>query len=265
MTRQEFLAWEQASIDSIDVKRCYIDMAGGDLVAGVLLSQIIYWHLPSRQGHERLRIEKEGELWLAKGRADWWEECRISPKQFDRAAALLEEKDLIETDVRRFKGNPTKHIRVCWDNFLRDLVLITLRPAGGKNDIPQRSITESPKGEERSSPKGDNHIAQTSISLTESPTENTQRTLQRPAAPAAPEIFAPLSPEEVPEKKEPGPPPRPAFATLSEEQKRPWRERSEREQRARAKWDGRPWPADKPLSRKLIDAGAEKLHREAPA
>jgi hypothetical protein len=36
-----FLGWEAFCRDSIDVKRTYIDAAGGDLVAGILLSQII--------------------------------------------------------------------------------------------------------------------------------------------------------------------------------------------------------------------------------
>ena len=49
----EFLAWESMSRDTIDVKRVYCDIAG-DLVAGVLLSQLIYWHLPDRNGDARL-------------------------------------------------------------------------------------------------------------------------------------------------------------------------------------------------------------------
>ena len=51
MTRQEFIAWEQVSRDTIDVKRCYVDIAG-DLVAGILLSQIVYWHLPDKDGND---------------------------------------------------------------------------------------------------------------------------------------------------------------------------------------------------------------------
>ena len=145
MTRQEFIAWEQASRDTIDVKRCYVDIAGGDLIAGILLSQIMYWHLPAKDGGDKLRVEKDGETWLAKGRADWWDECRISPKQFDRASAILQKLGLIQTVVKRFSGNPTVHIRICWDTFLRDLTLLSMKVAGGNNQIPQRSITKLPK------------------------------------------------------------------------------------------------------------------------
>ncbi len=33
-----FLAWESRSRDTIEVKRCYVDVAGGDLIAGILLT-----------------------------------------------------------------------------------------------------------------------------------------------------------------------------------------------------------------------------------
>ena len=85
-TFEHFLLWERASRDTLEVKRIYVDMAG-DLVAGLVLSQIVYWHLPNREGKARLRVEREGDLWLAKARAEWWDECRISPKQADRAWA----------------------------------------------------------------------------------------------------------------------------------------------------------------------------------
>ena len=209
MTRQEFLTWEQASRDTIDVKRCYVDIAGGDLIAGILLSQIMYWHLPAKDGGDKLRVEKDGETWLAKGRADWWDECRISPKQFDRASAILQKLGLIQTVVKRFSGNPTVHIRICWDTFLRDLTLLSMKVAGGNNQIPQRSITKLPKGEKQDTPKVNNQIAQTSISLTEtSPKktkENSQRVLPPAAAGALPEVKTSFSFQErkEPEKKEP--------------------------------------------------------------
>lgn len=108
----DFLRWEEADQDSINVKRMYIDIAG-DLIAGILLSQIVYWHLPSkRDGQTKLRVKKEGELWLAKGRDEWWDECRITPRQFDRALGILLEKGIVEKKRFRFGGSPTIHIRL---------------------------------------------------------------------------------------------------------------------------------------------------------
>ncbi|RCJ19279.1 hypothetical protein A6770_31985 [Nostoc minutum NIES-26] len=123
-----FLAWEAHSRDTLKVKRCYVDVAGGDLIAGILLSQIIYWHLPDDSGQSRLKIERDGHKWLAKKRSDWWNECRITPKQFDSAIRLLESKHLIKTTIYKFDNSPTKHIRVDWESFLSALAQVVQDP-----------------------------------------------------------------------------------------------------------------------------------------
>lgn len=118
----EFLQWETTVNDTIDVKCVYIDMAQGDHVAGILLSQIVYWHLPSRHTDKtKLRVKRDGHLWLAKGREDWHDETRISPRQFDRASKILLNEGLIEKKVFKFAGNPTIHIRILQDAFLKSL------------------------------------------------------------------------------------------------------------------------------------------------
>lgn len=175
MNSQEFFLWEQRSQDTIDVKRCYIDIAG-DIVTGLLLSQLIYWYLPSKGGDTKLRVEIGGELWLAKGRADWWEECRISAKQYDRSAEILKGLGLIETRVKKFNGSPTSHIKL---NLCKLLELLSAL-GGGNNVITQKAITLLPKRQYRCSPKGNNVIAETGISLTESTSETTQRKHQSP-------------------------------------------------------------------------------------
>ena len=41
--------------DTIDFKKCYVDLCD-DLIGGLLLSQIVYWHLPSKEsGKTKLR------------------------------------------------------------------------------------------------------------------------------------------------------------------------------------------------------------------
>ncbi|WP_193200880.1 hypothetical protein [Nostoc sp. MG11] len=126
--QNSFLTWEIRSRDTIEVKRCYVDVTGGDLIAGILLSQIIYWHLPDDQGQPRLKIERDGYRWLAKKREDWWKECRITPKQFDSAIKLLESKNLLKTAIYKFGNSPTKHIRIDWDNFLSLLAQVVQAP-----------------------------------------------------------------------------------------------------------------------------------------
>lgn len=180
---EQFLLWERASRDTLEVKRAYIDMAG-DLVAGVVLSQIVYWHLPSREGKARLRVKREGHLWLAKGRGEWWDECRISPKQADRALEVLEQKGLIEVRLFRFGAAPTKHLRIRQEEFLRawkDAVAretATGEPGpggggGGVFDFDQRSKSISTKGQNPFTPKVEMDFPQRVKTLTETTTETT--------------------------------------------------------------------------------------------
>ena len=114
----EFLAWERASRDTIDFKVAYVDMAGGDVIAGLLLSQIVFWHLPGKQDGSKLRVERDGHKWLVKTRKEWYDEIRLSPAQVDRALIWLKSLGIIQTARHRFDGAPTTHIRLDHDIFM---------------------------------------------------------------------------------------------------------------------------------------------------
>lgn len=194
---ERFLLWERSSRDTLEVKRTYVDMAG-DLVAGIMLSQIVYWHLPDGNGHSRLRIQHDGQLWLAKARTEWWDECRITPKQADRALQLLRDLNLIETRLFRFNGAPTVHIRLNRDAFMKAWEAAIegdeTQPAKSQRpDFPQTGKTILPKQENRTSPKGEIHLPETVKTLTEITTETTTETTTT-AAPS-PKEETPQSPE----------------------------------------------------------------------
>lgn len=139
MNQNEFIINEKASRDTIDVKRAYVKMSG-DHATGVLLSQIVYWHLPDKEGNPtKMRVKKNGELWIAKKRDDWWDEICMLPKQFDRAIKELENRQLVKTQLFRFGGSPTKHIRLNWDVFLK-VYNATI------NDINPFFDSKSPRG-----------------------------------------------------------------------------------------------------------------------
>lgn len=114
------MLWEQAAQDTIDFKKIYVDMTG-DVKAGLLLSQIIYWRLPRKNRSledTRLSIEKQGRRWLAKADADWWAEVRLSPKEARAARLIIEERGLITCQTMRFFGNPTTHISINEEAFM---------------------------------------------------------------------------------------------------------------------------------------------------
>ena len=115
----------------------YIDITG-DLVAGTLLSQILYWCGTDMRSHGKLTVYKDGHYWLVKGRDDWWNEVRISPRQYDTAISKLkgeikgkgnkakgenadidETKKFVEVKIFKYKGNTTTHIRPIYENINR--------------------------------------------------------------------------------------------------------------------------------------------------
>jgi len=118
MEFNDFLSWELTTRDTIDFKKIYVDIAG-DLIAGLLLSQIIYWHLPSKNGGSKLKsISRDGHYWIAKSYSGWWDEIRISEYQAKRALKLLSDKGLVETKLFKFAGAPTIHTRLIKECFL---------------------------------------------------------------------------------------------------------------------------------------------------
>ncbi len=161
----DFLAWEKASRDTIDFKKIYVDIAG-DLIAGLLLSQIVYWYLPNKEGETKLRIFKRNRPCIAKARHEWWEELRLSPKQVDRALEILRKKRVIKTEIHRFNNAPTVHV------FLMKKTLLNLI-----ND-KLTSTTKNPflpKGKNTNSPKGKIDIPQRVKTLTETTEKTTNR------------------------------------------------------------------------------------------
>jgi hypothetical protein len=188
-TFEQFLLWERASRDTLEVKRIYVDMAG-DLVAGLVLSQIVYWHLPNREGKARLRVQKHGQLWLAKGRAEWWHECRISPKQADRALNLLQSRGLIEVKLFKFGAAPTKHVRILREGFLNAWKARLAQETGLSDSEMQSHATSefaaagksiSTKGQNQIRPMGEMDFSQKDRSLTETTTEITTTAAPSPA------------------------------------------------------------------------------------
>lgn len=94
----------------------YIDITG-DLVQGTLLARIMYWFAVDKNKKSKVRIFKDGYFWIAKQRKDWWEEIRITERQYDKAIKELEKKGLIKLAKYKFNSMPTIHIRPDYDNI----------------------------------------------------------------------------------------------------------------------------------------------------
>lgn len=161
------------------IHRAYVDLAG-DLIAGILLSQIMYWCLPDNEGNSKLRVKKQGVMWLAKTREDWYSEIRITPKQYDRAIKILENKNLIEKCLFRFDGSPTVHIRPNLETYNRlvdEWVEQKAAELMEKDTANPVNITFFPKGKNPISPKVKMELPERVKTLTETTTEITKERL----------------------------------------------------------------------------------------
>lgn len=190
MTQEEIMLGNAAFTSKLNVvHHAYVDICG-DMVAGALLSQILYWFGADRNGRPRARIQKDGYLWIAKARGDWWHEIRISPKQYDRAVKILQRCGFVELRTMKFNGNPTTHIRIisetlnqAIDNWKyqqalehmererQKLMAVGFSPFGD-NETYQRGTPEYTNGEQGFQPMGQAELPNGGTSLTEITTEN---------------------------------------------------------------------------------------------
>jgi hypothetical protein len=191
MTQDEIMLGNAAFTSKLNViHHAYVDIAG-DMIAGALLSQILYWFGADRNGRPRARIQKDGHLWIAKARGDWWQEIRITPKQYDRAAKILRDKGFIELRTMKFAGNPTTHIRIisetlndAIDDWKRaqarehmererqKLAAVGYLPFGN-NEFDQMGTASFTNGQQGNYPTGNVDLPNAGNSLTENTTETT--------------------------------------------------------------------------------------------
>lgn len=171
---QQFLRWESASEDSVLLRRIYCDVAG-DLPGGLLLSQLIYWFLLGQNGQPRVRVFKRGRFWVAKRRQDWYAECRISSRQFDRAVRKLKKQGVVTTLLAKFRGTPVLHLSANWDVLIAQIATLE-----SKNIEISRSEKSSEPNESYSYCTGGQvDCAQQNKSLTENTSESTPKNKDR--------------------------------------------------------------------------------------
>lgn len=114
---QIFFSHAQESRDAIRVERAYIKMCG-DHAAGLMLSQIVYWFKPNRNGEKRITITRDERDWLRKTREEWMDECCLTDRQADRCIALLVSKGFITKALFKYAGSPTMHLSLNLPEFL---------------------------------------------------------------------------------------------------------------------------------------------------
>ena len=92
-----------------------VNVCNGNLYDAAILTQIIYWHLPTKDGGSRLRA-KRGE-WLCKGYSDWESECGVKPKTARNCIDRLSASGLVQKSRFKFGGITQLHVRLNWEKL----------------------------------------------------------------------------------------------------------------------------------------------------
>lgn len=101
--------WElESQLQPVLLRREYVTITGG-LAPAILLSQLVYWFKPGKNGKPKLTIIREGKYWLAKPRSDWFNECGLSLKMYKCAIVELVELGLVELRHWKFGNDRTSH------------------------------------------------------------------------------------------------------------------------------------------------------------
>ena len=163
--------------DTFRVKKMYVDIAD-DLNAGILLGQIIYWYLPSKNSSRtKLRVKKQGKLWLAKQRSDWHDEIRLTARQFDRAFKKLADKDLVVKNKFMFNAKRTIHIRLQINNLIEAVNehLEDIKQEMEQKDPINADTSRSNQTVKGDLPNGKSGLTESVRPITERTTENTHK------------------------------------------------------------------------------------------
>lgn len=150
MDLNEFLQLKAMEQQRVNFEMTYVDMTG-DLISGLLLSQIIYWFTPDKNGKSKLKVTYKGKKALAKSRNEWFEEIRITEKQYDKAIKILQDLKIVEVVNSMFNSKRTPFIMLNDEEFLNlyrsNLINTTVLPKGkhryslkGKTDIDEKLI-----------------------------------------------------------------------------------------------------------------------------
>lgn len=83
----------------------FIPMAGS--VSAALALSYLYWWF--KEEPTRLRVKREGRLWLARNNREWFVETGLSRSAMRTATKRLEALGLIERKVWKFDAEPTVH------------------------------------------------------------------------------------------------------------------------------------------------------------
>lgn len=145
-----------------------LDLLGCDYPVAVLLSQLLWWHQPAKDGGPKLSYVRDGHRWLVRRDDAWARETRLTLKQVRRAKSVLVNLGVVECRAFRISGAPTsawrpRHeaIRALRDGHLMPLPEPVLSLAGQNGNVPGGTNRIAPAGTNGNAPGGTNPLPYT--------------------------------------------------------------------------------------------------------
>lgn len=124
-------------MNAVLLRPACVSLVDGDVVVGLLLSQIAYWCAPDARGQSKLRVWRKGVQWIAKTRQEWLGETGLTLQQYRRAIRILKDKGLVEVRVMRFRGLTQSHLRI-----LRPIAhFLGVKPPSHANTPSRRGVS----------------------------------------------------------------------------------------------------------------------------
>lgn len=116
---RKYAVIQKAAEEKIGCQKVYVDIAGG-IEEAFILDELIFFTLPRADtGKSGLRIWKNGVLWMAVSRSEWWDRKRITAKQADGAIERLVKDGLIYKEMFLFNKQKTTHLRLNVSEFFK--------------------------------------------------------------------------------------------------------------------------------------------------
>jgi hypothetical protein len=116
----------------------------GDLVSGVMLSRIVFWWTPNKQGKTKLRATFDGQPWLVKSSENWKRECGFTTDEYRYAISKLKAKKFIYTEIHLFKGKTAVFIRLNFKKLGQAIALEQGKSLLREADIPATGAGKIP-------------------------------------------------------------------------------------------------------------------------
>lgn len=152
-----------------------IDLLDGDVPAALYLSQLLWRCQPAKNGEWRPHmIERDGERWMHRADAGWWDDCRLNDRTVRRIKAQLKKRGLIEAcQIKNGSGVPVAATRPLYD-------------AIREQSATRSDSTRSRQVQGHDAKPSSRHDANASSPPSTNPLPKTQEPLAAPSPPAPP-------------------------------------------------------------------------------